>query len=188
MEVVITPNAAEDIYSFYANAASAHPNTLPITEAISQYCKVLDMITDAAQSYITEREPLLNTLKEQGVSEPMPTSDKKWYFTLKIEGEQLVVDNAIYTKNMSNRAYRRGSSNPTANLKDDNRQNQRYIGSGKSFENSSVIRRWNVINEQTHNCAIIRLTEKELHSIIKESVSRILNNHFNKQRNEQPHI
>lgn len=188
MKVVITPNAAEDIYSFYANAASAHPNTLPITEAISQYCKVLDMITEAAQTFITEREPLLNTLKEQGVSEPMPTSDKKWYFTLKIDGEQLVVDNAIYFKNMSNRAYRRGNSNPTANLKDDNRQNQRYIGSGKSFENSSISRRVNVLNEHNPNYTVIRLTEKELHSIIKESVSRILNNHFNKQRNEQPHI
>ena len=141
MTVNLTTNAIQDIATFYVNTRKQYPNTWADEDVDNAIDKTIDSIVNAALSYVTEREPLLNQFKVEGITEPVPTNDKKWYFTAKIENDIIVVDNAIYCTNMSNRAYRRGNSSPEAPLSDDDRQNQEYVGSGKGIENSSIISR-----------------------------------------------
>jgi hypothetical protein len=141
MTVNLTINAIQDIATFYANTKKQYPNTWADEDVDNAIDKTIDSITNAALSFVTEREPLLDQFKEEGITEPVPTDDKKWYFTAKIENDIIVIDNAVYCTNMSNRAYRRGVSNPEALLTDDDRKNQEYVGNGKGIENSSVISR-----------------------------------------------
>lgn len=141
MTVNLTINAIQDIATFYANTKKQYPNTWADEDVDNAIDKTIDSITSAALSFVAEREPLLNQLKIEGITEPVPTDDKKWYFTATIGNDVIIVDNAIYCTNMSNRAFRRGASNLEAPLSDDDRKNQEYVGNGKGFENSSVISR-----------------------------------------------
>ncbi|MBR6035338.1 MAG: hypothetical protein IKP41_00075 [Bacteroidaceae bacterium] len=141
MTVNLTDNAIQDIATFYANVRKKYPNTWTDDDVDNSIDKTIDAITTAALQYVSERQPLLTQLKQDGITEPTPSSDKKWYFTAQIEDDVIIVDNAIYYSNMSNRAYRRGTSDPDASLADDDRTQQKYVGNGRSFENSSIISR-----------------------------------------------
>lgn len=147
--VIVTQEAINDIGTFYGNVAKRYPNTwdeVKVQEAIN---KVLEGMSNVVISSLQgERKPLLTTLQDgSNVAELSLTSRGKryWYFTVRIEGENVYIENAIYSKNESQRAFRRGRSNPTAPLSSDDRSTQQ------------------------------RITESQLRRIIKESIKRILN-------------
>lgn len=127
MEVVITTDAQNDIQTYYLNVMLKYPNTFTFENAIEQSDKVYDAIVSSAQNIIIKKEPLLNTLKDGITVEPVKAEGVPWYYTARFENDLIIVDNAIYENNMSNRAYRRGSSNPTANLSGDDRNNQKIL-------------------------------------------------------------
>ena len=95
--------------------------------AIEQSDKVYDAIASSAQNIIIKKEPLLDTLKDGVTIEPTKAEGVPWYYTARVDNDLIIVENAIHENNMSNRAYRRGSSNPTANLSNDDRNNQKIL-------------------------------------------------------------
>lgn len=150
MGINITNEAYEDIVTYYDNVMSAHPNTFDINDATRCVDEVYDGITSRISGIIgNEREPLLQTLNNGNTIELSYDKREKreWYYTLRFENGIALVENAWHYSNASNRAYRRGVSNPNAPLTQDDRTNQ--------------IRR--------------TITESQLRGIIRESIKRILN-------------
>ena len=149
MEVNITNEAYNDIATFYDNVMIAHPNTFDINDAARCINEVYDGITSRINGIIgNEREPLLQTLNNGNTIELSceKRGRREWYFTLRFENGIAIVDNAWYYVNASNRAHRRGVSNPNAPLTQDDRSNQ--------------IRR--------------TITEHKLRNIIRKTLRRVL--------------
>lgn len=147
--VVVTQEAINDVGTFYGNVAKKYPNTWDDNRVQQAICKVIDgMNSVVIKSLQGERKPLITTLQDGSkVAELSLTSRGKryWYFTVRIEGENILIENAIYSKNESQRAYRRGKSNQTAPLSADDRSTQQ------------------------------RITESQLRRIIQESIKKVLN-------------
>ena len=143
MEVVITTDAQNDIQTYYLNVMRKYPNTFTYENAIEQSDNVYDAIVSSAQNIVVKKEPLLDTLKDGVTIEPTKAEGVPWYYTVRIDNDLIVVENAIHENNMSNRAFRRGSSNPTANLSNDDRSNQKLLEI-----DSKTIRR--IISEVIH--------------------------------------
>ena len=149
MEIHITNEAYQDIVTFYNNVMLAHPNTFDITDANNAVDEVYNGIITRINGVIgNEREPLLQSLNNGSTIELSFDKGGKrvWYFTLRKEGGCAFVENVWHYSNASNRAYRRGSANPNAPLSQDDRSNQ-----GRKT-----------------------ITEKQLRSIIRESIERLL--------------
>lgn len=156
----ITIDAINDIGTFYGNTARRYPNIWDYS-MVTRY--ITDTINAMSQTAIEklrgERQPLVNTLNN-GVRAELficRKSKRVWYFTAEpinssvddINKESdILIDNAIYYANESNRAFRRGRQNPSAPLGDDDRRNQRIL-----------------------EC---KITESKLCSIISETIRRIL--------------
>lgn len=147
MVINITFDAYNDIVTYYDNVLLAHPNTFDSNNAIQAIDEVYDGIIDRINGIIgNEREPLLQALNNGNTIELSFDKNGKriWYFTLRIDGECAIVENAWHYTNASNRAYRRGSVNPNASISQDDRTNQRRK----------------------------TITEKQLRSIIRETIER----------------
>lgn len=131
--VKITRNATDDIYTFYGNTLLWYPNIWTVDNAIRQANKVLDeMVSTIINGLNGKRTPLLVNLQTNQTVE-LYTKDKRWYYTVRIEEENAIIENAVYTGNESNRAYRRGTSSPNSPLElDDRRQQGRINTSTKS--------------------------------------------------------
>lgn len=127
MEIVITTEAQNDIQTYYLNVMQKYPNTFTYENAIEQSDKVYDAIASSAQNIIIKKEPLLDILKDGVTIESTKAEGVPWYYTARIDNDLIIVENAIHENNMSNRAFRRGSSNPTANLSNDDRSNQKIL-------------------------------------------------------------
>ena len=143
MVVVITNEAQNDIQTYYLNVMRKYPNTFTYENAIEQSDNVYDAIVSSAQNIVVKKEPLLDTLKDDVTIEPTKAEGVPWYYTVRIDNDLIVVENAIHENNVSNRAFRRGSSNPTANLSNDDRSNQKLLEI-----DSKTIRR--IISEVIH--------------------------------------
>lgn len=126
--VRITSNAINDIGTFYRNTVRKYPNTWTFSKAILCAHTVVDeMATSIINGLNGERTPLLTNLRSKGVAE-LYTHNKQWYYTVRLQDDYAIIENAVYTKNESNRAYRRGRVNPTAPLSLDDRKYQGRIG------------------------------------------------------------
>ncbi len=129
MTIDITTDAYEDIVTFYDNVMLAHPNTFGITDATDAINEVYDgIINRINEVFGNEREPLLKTINDGNTIELSVDKRGKriWYFTLRLEKENdlAIVENAWHFSNASNRAFRRGTSNPIAPISDDDRTAQ----------------------------------------------------------------
>lgn len=123
-KVIVRLNAINDIGAFYRNTVRRYPNTWTIQDAIAQADKVIDEMSSAIIKGLNgQRTPLLVELQSNGTVE-LYTRDKRWYYTVRLERENAIIENAVYKGNESNRAYRRGSSTPHAPLHLDDRRNQ----------------------------------------------------------------
>lgn len=162
--VNITPNAVYDISDYYYNVMSQHPNTWDVTDVMNQTDKVIDEIEREANSIISRMStvkgqvlsPLLKSLQTNGMVEAYAKT-VKWYFTLRFDSTDSTyyVDNAIKSENMSNRARRRGISNLTSPLSNDDRGMQKRMWEAKTS---------------------IPISESKLRRIIAESIRRVLYN------------
>lgn len=131
--VNITRNAINDIYTFYGNVLIKYPNTWTVADAITHANKVVDeMASTIINGLNGQRTPLLVDLQSNETAE-LSTSDKRWYYTVRLEGGCAIIENAVYKGNESNRAYRRGVSSPYSPLSLDDRLKQgRINASAKS--------------------------------------------------------
>ena len=136
--VIVTQEAIDDVGTFYGNVAKQYPNTWDDEKVQNAINNVLDgMNSVIITSLQGEKKPLLTTLQDvSNVAELSLVSRGKryWYFTVRIDGENIYIENAIYSKNESQRAYRRGKSNPTAPLSADDRTTQQRITESKLLE------------------------------------------------------
>lgn len=129
--VIVTREAINDIGTFYGNTMIQYPNTWD--EAMVQYY-INETIDSIEQTIITTlsgtRKPLLQTLQDGSqVGELFTQKGNKrlWYFSVRIVGENVYVENAWYYTNASNRAFRRGQQTPNTNLSLDDRNNQERL-------------------------------------------------------------
>lgn len=159
VNINVTKEAYQDIATFYYNVLIKYQNTWTTQDAYNQIDKTIENIKNAVNSSLTGKNPLLVRLQNINHVE-MKTKDKKWYFSVYSNKGELVVDNAIYYANMSNRAYRRGIANPNADVSLDNRTQQKDIKNGK------------LIEKKRH--FLVQLTESQLYAIIKECVNKIV--------------
>ena len=136
--VIVTQEAIDDVGTFYGNVAKQYPNTWDDEKVQNAINNVLDgMNSVIITSLQGEKKPLLTTLQDgSNVAELSLVSRGKryWYFTVRIDGENIYIENAIYSKNESQRAYRRGKSNHTAPLSADDRTTQQRITESKLLE------------------------------------------------------
>lgn len=125
--VRITRDAIRDIYTFYGNTVIKYPNTWTAQDAIVHADAVIDEIVNAIINGLNgQRTPLLTALRTNGTAE-LYTNDRRWYYSVRLENEFAIIENAVYKSNESNRAYRRGRVNPIAPLFLDDRRNQGRI-------------------------------------------------------------
>lgn len=151
MRVDLTEEAIQDIATFYGNTGKRYYwDEGTVQRYISN---TIDSIIVSANQTVSERTPLLVTQRNNGNTEQRTTKDKKWYFTTRIENDVIVIENAMYYANMSNQAYRRGTSNPNANLQQDDRSSQ-------SFTDTNIKKR--------------TVTETQLKHMIKEGIIMVL--------------
>lgn len=132
--VNITPDAVNDISTYYYNVMRKYPNTWEITDVYHQIDKVIDAIQYESDKIIKMlnlnihgivKSPLLKKLQTNGMVEAYAKT-VQWQFTLRYDNRvnEFFVDNAIKGNNMSNRAYRNGSSELQASLSNDERTSQ----------------------------------------------------------------
>lgn len=120
-KVKITSEAISDVYVFYGNVSIKYPNTWTVHDAIAQADKVVDEISSAIiEGLDGYQSPLLVYLQTNGMAESS-TEDNNWYYTVRLEGEYAIVENAVYKGNESNRAFRRGTAKPNFPLNKDHR-------------------------------------------------------------------
>lgn len=147
--VIVTQEAINDVGTFYGNVAKKYPNTWDENKVQNAINKVLNSMNSIVINSIQgERKPLITNLQDGSkVAELSLKANGKryWYFTVRIDGDNVYIENAIYSKNESQRAYRRGKNNPTAPISADDRTTQQ------------------------------RITEIQLRNIIKESIKKVLN-------------
>ena len=151
MQVDLTEEAIQDIATFYGNTGKRYYWD---EETVQRYISnTIDSIIVSANQTVSERTPLLVTQHNNGNTEQRTTKDKKWYFTTRIKNDVIVIENAMYYANMSNQTYRRGTSNPNANLQQDDRSSQ-------SFTDTNIKKR--------------TVTETQLKHMIKEGIIMVL--------------
>lgn len=167
----ITIDAINDIGTFYGNTARAYPNTWDYNMVVRYITDVIEAMERTAVSKIRgERQPLLTGLNNGGRAELYIYRKKKriWYFTaepindtidnITIESD-ILIDNAIYYANESNRAYRRGVSTPTAPLANDDRTHQGMLENINNTIAESILR--DIVNKT------IKQVLKEMHNLYK---------------------
>lgn len=127
--VIISQEAINDIATFYANTLLRYPNTWT-QEMVDNNIEttINGMESIVIKTIQGQRTPILQQLNN-GQTAELITKNKRWYFSVRMENENVIIENAWYSSNASNRAYRRGQSNPNADLTQDNRQNQNRIKS-----------------------------------------------------------
>ncbi|MGM9858921.1 MAG: hypothetical protein ACI311_06725, partial [Bacilli bacterium] len=110
--VIITQEAINDVGTFYGNVAKRYPNTWDSEMVQDAIDKVIDGMNNVVMNTLFgERKPLLKSLQDgSNVAELYLTSNGKryWYFTVRINGDDVYIENAVYCKNESQRAFRRG--------------------------------------------------------------------------------
>lgn len=156
----ITNDAVDDVVTFYYNALMKYPNWT-IAEANRQIDIVLDLIENTIVDGLKgNKTPLLSSL-DNGATAEMNIKrggHPYWYFTVQYIDGDYIVENAWHYSNASNRAFRRGVSNPTANPSLDDRRNQ-----GKLEE-----------LDRQNNKHRVFLSESRLRNIIRECIRRVL--------------
>lgn len=160
MTVKVAPSAYNDIVIFYENAMKAHPNTFGPDDAIDAIENTYQSIIDKVNSsMMSGKEPLLSSLNDGNTIELSTKKKGKafWYFTLYLDNDSAVIENAWHYSNASNRAYRRGDVNPSAPLSADNRQRQRNKNLKETYESMGF-----------------SIPNYALRKIIKESINDIL--------------
>lgn len=164
MTVRITNEAIDDIVTYYHNARKFLGDSVwPYDRIITYIDKTCDAIRDAAEKLTTGNEPLLDTLNDGKHVEGFSTADKTWYFTAYIDGDEIVVDNAVKSTNMSNQAFRRNKQNHNAPLSRDERFRQKKTLRKKDIGENIMKRR-----------RIIRITESRLRKLIHEAIKEVL--------------
>lgn len=127
MNIRLTNEALNDISTFYRSAMKAHPNTFGVDDAHNALDSVYNaIISQINSSCINGKEPLLKQFNDGKTVEMSISKNGKafWYFTVRLEGDVAVVENAWHYSNASNRAYRRGEADTTAPLSSDGRKQQ----------------------------------------------------------------
>lgn len=117
-----------DISTFYANTMLCYPNTWT-KELVNEYIEktIKEMECIVLSTIQGQRTPILQQLND-GKTAELFTSDRKWYFSVKMIDSDVIIENAWYATNASNRAYRRGRQTPNANTSLDDRCNQGKVG------------------------------------------------------------
>lgn len=167
--ITISNLAIEDIATFYGNALLAHPNTLDSNKVDEFIEWALDEIEKEAIKQTSGKTPILQSLNDGKTIELAIRRKGKiiWYFSMRRTDESnFIVDNAWHYLNASNRAYRRGVSNPDAPLSNDARNTQRIIKCNSQY------------NTMKTNKRVVRLTESKLKNIIVEAVKAVLNEQY----------
>lgn len=143
--VIISQKAINDVATFYANTLLRYPNTWTqemVDNNIEATIKGMESIV--IETLQGQRTPILQQLTN-GQTAELITQNKRWYFSVQIQNDNVIIENAWYRTNASNRAYRRGRANPNADLTQDNRQNQERIKLEGVERIDSVI--WEVLNK-----------------------------------------
>lgn len=126
--VRILQTTIADISTFYANTMLCYPNTWT-KELVNEYIEktIKEMEGIVLSTIQGQRTPILQQLND-GKTAELFTSDRKWYFSVKMIDSDVIIENAWYATNASNRAYRRGRQTPNANTSLDDRCNQGKVG------------------------------------------------------------
>lgn len=128
--VLISQEAINDVATFYANTMVAYPNTWTQEMVDNQIEKVILAMENIVITTLKgERTPLLQSLNDGKTAELWIEKKGKrlWYFSVRKTNEDYLIENAWYYSNASNRAYRRGCSNPNADVSLDDRSKQEKV-------------------------------------------------------------
>ena len=180
-KVRITNDAINDVYTFYGNAIIAYPNTWTRTNATSYADAIIDeMASSIIDGLSGERAPLLTNLRSRGVAE-LYTRNRQWYYTVRLQDGFAIIENAVYTRNESNRAYRRGMVSPTAPLSLDDRRNQVRMGTPPAPTTNSIsLSSIRILNGSYYNGLRIAYNNHK-YTIVQSNGSPLTNKWFDKK-------
>lgn len=168
----ITSEAIADISEYYQNVMQKYPNTWDAARVKRQIDVVVDDIEIESNRIVSllnhnihgiVKSPLLKSLQTYGAVEAF-AKKTHWQFTLRYdkEADEFYVENAIKGENMSNQAFRRGNTNPSSPLSNDERKKQKKL--------------WESLG--------VPISKYELETVIQEAITDALDEVNERKQNE----
>lgn len=178
----ITFEAIADISEYYQNVMQKYPNTWDAARVKRQIDAVVDDIERESNRIVSllnhnihgiVKSPLLKSLQTYGAVEAF-AKKTHWQFTLRYdkEADEFYVENAIKGENMSNQAFRRGDTNLSSPLSNDERTRQKKLWESlgvpiSKYELKTVI-------QKAITDALDESLEKKIKNVVRDTIGDMM--------------